>query len=150
VSVMITGRMSKDLQAALQRFTRRARRELGLSGDITVLLTSNTEMRALNRRFRQQNKATDVLSFPIPHAGQGPVSGDIAISTEIARQQASRLGYTLEQELKILLLHGLLHLAGYDHERDRGEMFHKERRLRSRLGLPNSLTERSVRRRVTP
>lgn len=147
---MITGRMSRDVQAALQRFARRARREIGLGGDVTVLLTTNTEMRALNRRFRKKNKPTDVLSFPASDADSGAGSGDIAISTEIARQQASRLGHTVEQELKILLLHGLLHLAGYDHERDRGEMFQKERRFRAKLGLPHSLTERSRRRRRGP
>lgn len=132
---------------ALRRFARRARREIGLGGDVTVLLTTNTEMRALNRRFRKQDKPTDVLSFPVNGGANGPGSGDIAISTEIAREQASRLGHTVEQELKILLLHGLLHLAGYDHERDRGEMLQKERRFRAKLGLPHSLTERSTRRR---
>ena len=144
---MITGRLGSDTQAALRRFANRARREIGLSGEITVLLTGNDDMRTLNRKFRKKNKATDVLSFPLAGVQNGNRAGDIAISTEIARRQARRLRHTLEQELKILLLHGLLHLAGYDHERDRGEMFRVERRFRVKLGLPGSLAERSSRRR---
>ena len=107
------------------------------------MLTSNREMRALNRRFRRKNRATDVLSFSAPAENRGNGAGEIAISTEIARRHARRLGHTLEQELKILVLHGLLHLAGHDHERDSGEMLREEQRLRARFGLPASLTERS-------
>lgn len=144
---MITGRLRNDTRAALRRFGNRAQREIGLGGEVTVLLTSNDDMRSLNRKFRKKDSPTDVLSFPAASALTGNGAGDIAISTEMAREQASRLGHALEQELKILLLHGLLHLAGYDHERDKGEMFHAERRLRVKLGLPGSLAERSSERR---
>jgi probable rRNA maturation factor len=143
---MITGRLGSDTQAALRRFANRARREIGLSGEVTVLLAGNDDMRKLNRKFRKKDKPTDVLSFPAASASNGHGVGDIAISTDIAREQAGYLGHTLEQELKILLLHGLLHLAGYDHERDRGEMFRVERRFRLKLGLPSSLVERSTER----
>lgn len=142
VSVMITGRLGNEAQATLRRFANRVRREIGLSGDVTVLLTGNDQMRALNRKFSKKNKPTDVLSFPVAGPLNGNGAGDIAISTQMAREQATRLGHLLEQELKILLLHGLLHLAGYDHERDKGEMFRVERRIRVKFGLPGSLSER--------
>lgn len=133
-----------SIKPGLRRFLARAKREIGLRGEVNVLLTGNSKMRALNRKFRKKDKATDVLSFP---AGQGNGSaGDIAISTEIASQQARRLGHSLEQELKVLLLHGLLHLAGYDHENDQGEMLRAETRLRAKLKLPDSLSERGLAR----
>ena len=144
---MITGRLGNETQTALRRFGNRAQREIGLSGEVTVLLTSNDDMRSLNRKFRKKDSPTDVLSFPVASALTGNGAGDIAISAEMAREQASRLGHALEQELKILLLHGLLHLAGYDHERDKGEMHRAERRLRVKLGLPGSLAERNSGRR---
>jgi probable rRNA maturation factor len=91
----------------------------------------------LNRRFRRKDKPTDVLSFP------GITGGDIAICAEIARQNAKRLGHTAADEIKVLLLHGMLHLAGYDHETDAGEMETAEAQLRSRLRLPTSLIQRT-------
>jgi probable rRNA maturation factor len=125
---------------SLRRFLVRAKGEIGLQGEVNVLLTTNSQMRALNRKFRRKNKATDVLSFRAVEANG--VAGDIAISSEIARLQARRLGHSLDQELKVLLLHGLLHLAGHDHESDGGEMARTEKRLRAKLRLPDSLTER--------
>jgi len=127
---------------ALALFTTMARRAVGLGGDLGIRITSNTEMRDLNRRFRRKNKATDVLSFP---SGTPKLSGDIAISAEIAADNAEKLGHSLETELKILILHGLLHLAGFDHEIDNGEMAAKEAKLRVRLNLPVSLIERANR-----
>ena len=91
----------------------------------------------MNREFRNQDHATDVLSFPSDHT-----LGDIAISLDRAREQASALGHTAQQELQILLLHGLLHLTGLDHENDRGEMARAERRWRKHFGLPAGLIER--------
>ena len=96
-------------------------------------------MQALNRRFRQKNKATDVLSFPSPTKG---MAGDIAISLEIAASNAEALGHPLATEVKILILHGLLHLAGYDHEIDDGEMRAREAELRREFKLPVGLIER--------
>src|SRR5262249_52949620 len=113
------------------------RREVRVAGDVTVLLTSDRRMRSLNRRFRRKDKPTDVLSFP---SAQG---GDIAISLAIARQNAKVLGHPVEDELKVLLLHGLLHLKGYDHERDNGRMARREESLRRKLRLPLSLTARA-------
>jgi len=132
--------------AVLERFAGRARRAAGLRGEVNVLVTGDAEVRRLNRRFRHKDKPTDVLSFP----GVDPTfAGDIAISAQMAARNARRLGHSVGDELKILLLHGVLHLAGYDHETDDGRMARMEQRLRRGLGLPASLTERAngVRRR---
>ena len=130
---------STDAQT-LSRFATRAQRALALQGDVNICVTSNREMKALNRRFRHKNKATDVLSFPSQVPG---VAGDIAISLEIAAANAAELGHELATEVKILILHGLLHLAGFDHEIDDGEMRTREASLRQEMGLPVGLIERS-------
>jgi probable rRNA maturation factor len=99
-------------------------------------------MRELNRQFRGKDYATDVLSFPSPNFVEG-FSGDIAVSADIASKNARSLGHSVANEVKILVLHGVLHLAGFDHESDDGEVAEKESRLRMRLGLPAALIERS-------
>ena len=119
----------------------RARRAVGLSGKVNILLTGNSEMRLLNLRFRKKNKTTDVLSFPAEN-GKRVFAGEIAISSQVARRNAAELGHSPAVEVKILALHGILHLAGFDHERDNGEMARKEAKLRRSLDLPSSLTER--------
>ncbi|HEX6467219.1 MAG TPA: rRNA maturation RNase YbeY, partial [Terriglobales bacterium] len=104
---------SKEVSAAtLSAFLRRAQRSVGLSGRVHVLITANEQMRKLNRRFRGKNKPTDVLSFPASAEVQSPEShaGDLAISLEIARANAKQLGHSVEDEIKVLLLHGVLHL----------------------------------------
>jgi probable rRNA maturation factor len=127
-------------ERALQSFTVRARKAAGVKGQVQVLITCNAELRDLNRRFRRKDKPTDVLSFPAIIDGE---AGDIAISADIASENAYRLGHSLEEELRILILHGILHLAGHDHENDRGEMEALESELRDRLKLPSSLIERT-------
>jgi probable rRNA maturation factor len=131
---------------SLNHFALRARRAARMAGTIDVLITSSSAMRTLNLRFREKNRATDVLSFPAgssPHGKRRPrVAGEIAISAEIAMDNARRLGHSAAIEVKILVLHGILHLAGFDHERDNGQMARKEARLRKVLRLPSSLTER--------
>ncbi len=124
---------------ALGQFAVRARRAAGVRGEVDVLVTSSAELRRLNRRFRGKNAATDVLSFPSANG----TAGDIALSAEVGARNARRLGHSASDELKILILHGLLHLAGYDHETDAGEMARKEARLRRALGLPVALIERT-------
>ncbi len=128
---------------SLDRFVARAKRAMGLRGAVTVVITSSRELRNLNARFRQKPKPTDVLSFPPVLVGTRGFAGDIAISVEIAAHNARRLGHSVEVEVKILALHGLLHLAGYDHESDNGRMWRRETRLRKELGLPGSLVERA-------
>jgi len=139
-----SGASSQIRAAGLERFLRAAQRMVGISGEVNLLLTSSAEMRRLNRKFRGQDKPTDVLSFPVVHIGRDKHAGDVAISTEIARSNARTLGHSLETELKVLLLHGLLHLAGHDHETDHGQMAALEQRLRAKLKLPTGLIERSA------
>jgi probable rRNA maturation factor len=127
-------------QAELRRFARRARKLAGITGEVAILVTGNRQLRNLSRRFRRKDKTTDVLSFS--HAdGAG---GDIAVSADMAQQNAARYGHGPLEELKILILHGMLHLAGYDHETDNGQMAARESALRARLKLPSSLIDRSL------
>ncbi len=140
--IIFRKRVSGLTSAALANFVGRAGRALGLRGGVNVLVTSSQELRALNNLFRHKDKATDVLSFP-PMVSDG-FAGDIAISAQIASQNAKLLGHSAATEIKILALHGILHLAGYDHEGDQGEMERKEARLRKTFGLPVGLIERSV------
>ena len=100
-------------------------------------------MRRLNAQFRGRDYATDVLSFPSPTFVEG-FAGDIAVSADIAARNAQTLGHSVADEIRILVLHGVLHLAGYDHESDNGEMAGKETRLRRKLGLPAALIERAA------
>jgi probable rRNA maturation factor len=123
---------------------------LKLRGHVTVLLTTDSAIRRLNRQFRGKNKATDVLSFPAAdftevskNGRTEPVAGDLAISVPTARRQAEERGHTLGVEIKVLMLHGLLHLAGYDHETDNGTMARRELTLRAKLKLPHGLIERA-------
>jgi probable rRNA maturation factor len=116
---------------------------------VNVALVSDARVRRLNRQFRGKDQPTDVLSFPAGDAPVGPqVSdfiGDIVIATGVARRQARRAGHGEATELRVLALHGLLHLLGYDHEdaHDRGAMARLERRLRRRGGLKEGLIERA-------
>jgi probable rRNA maturation factor len=127
----------------LARFLALAQAAVHLKGQVTVLLTTDTAIRRLNRQFRGKNKATDVLSFPAEGIGAEKIAGDLAISVPTALRQAIEQGHALTAEIKVLMLHGLLHLAGYDHEADIGQMARRERLLRARLRLPQSLIERS-------
>jgi probable rRNA maturation factor len=138
--------LSKD---ALERFVLRARKAVGLHMQVNVLVTSSAAVRSLNRQFRSHNKATDVLSFPCTFStseshrpAKAKLAGDVAISADIACDNSIQLGHPAAQEVKILALHGILHLAGFDHERDNGEMARKEARLRRALRLPAALIER--------
>lgn len=123
----------------LRQFYESARRELGFAPEsVGIQLISDSQMARLNEKFRHKSGPTDVLSFPAngarPAAG-APYVGDIAISPETARRNARRFSRTLPEEMRILILHGMIHLAGFDHETDHGEMERLERRLRKRLGV---------------
>jgi probable rRNA maturation factor len=131
--------------ATLRRATRAAQSVVGLEGEVSLLLTDDDGIRRLNRHFRGKNKSTDVLSFPAAEPRFG-VAGDLAISVETAARQAASEGHSLRIELRVLILHGMLHLAGYDHEADDGEMAAAESELRSRLRLPQGLIERVSKR----
>lgn len=112
-------------------------------GTVTVALVGDARMRRLNRRFRGIDRATDVLTFP---SGDRGFLGDIVIATGVARRQATARGHGFGVELRVLALHGLLHLLGHDHEWDRGQMARLERRLRRRVGLVEGLLERGAAR----
>jgi rRNA maturation RNase YbeY len=108
-------------------------------GAVTVALVPDSRVRRLNRRYRCTDRPTDVLSFP---SGEPGDLGDIVIAAGVARRQARAAGHSLQAELRVLALHGLLHLLGYDHERDAGRMARLEARLRARGGLRAGLIER--------
>jgi len=127
----------------LALFLRQAQVAVRLRGQVTVLLTTDAKVRSLNRRFRGKNKETDVLSFPADGFGPEKIAGDLAIGIPVAQKQAVEHNHPLATEIKVLMLHGLLHLAGYDHETDTGEMARKEQLLRARLKLPLGLIERA-------
>jgi len=133
----------------LEVFLRRVKRELGLDeADLAVCLVSDTEIARMNETYRKKKGPTDVLSFPtvtrrrpvrLRHGSRtvevGANLGDIAISPATARRYVKKYGRKFSSELRVLILHGVLHLLGYDHETDRGEMDRVERKLRKRLGL---------------
>ena len=116
------------------RFAGELRRSVAGGREFGVRVASDAAVRQANRRFLGKDCATDVLSFP---SGEELYLGDILISASQARRQARALGHPVEQELKVLLLHGGLHLLGYDHERDNGAMRRVEQRWRRLLGLPS-------------
>jgi probable rRNA maturation factor len=125
----------------LRRFLDEVVRRVVRGRSIACLVTGDAEVRRLNRRFRGKNSATDVLSFP--SSEKNGFAGDLAISVDRARRQAAEQGHSLEDELRILILHGALHLTGLDHENDAGRMARAEARWRRRLGLPTGLIERA-------
>jgi probable rRNA maturation factor len=119
----------------------------GARGRVGIALVSDRRIRALNRTYRRKDYATDVLSFrsePEPLAlSPEPFLGEIVIARGVARRQAREARHSELTELRVLALHGLLHLLGYDHERDSGEMRRAERRLRRKGGLSEGLIERT-------
>jgi probable rRNA maturation factor len=141
---------TKGLGAWLARIAPRAAR-----GDVTIAILPDSKVRRLNNVYRRIDRATDVLSFPtgkgsgaIFSKGPGklhptPFLGDIVISRRIAQKQAKILGHSVATEVRVLALHGLLHLLGYDHENDNGRMARTEARLRRKAGLPTGLIARS-------
>jgi probable rRNA maturation factor len=126
----------------LRTFQRVLQGEVAQDAPFTCLVTNDRELQRLNREFLGRDYATDVLSFPAMH-GAGEL-GELAISAERAREQAAAFGHTIDTEIQILMLHGLLHLMGLDHERDRGRMARIEKDWRQRLALPSGLIERAA------
>lgn len=135
--IVVDSNIQRINKADLARFAMRVQKLAGVSGEVAVLIAGRDRIRELNRRFRKKNQPTDVLSFPCESGG------DIAISAEIASENARLYGHAFSNELKILVLHGMLHLAGFDHENDRGEMAAQESLLRQKLKLPDSLIDRA-------
>ena len=129
-------------RSGLSRFLKTAQEAVGLRGEVEVLLASDRTLRRLNRTFRGKDKATDVLSFPASREFAGEHGGDLAISLDTAQRQADAFGHSLRDEVRVLLVHGLLHLSGMDHEVDGGEMAKREGALREALRLPDGLIGR--------
>jgi probable rRNA maturation factor len=123
-----------------ERFARIIREQVAHGLNFHCLVTGDTEIRELNLRFRGKNKTTDVLSFP---SGETDPIGDVAISLGRARAQARERGHSIEEEICVLLLHGVLHLLGMDHEADNGRMARAEIRWQRKLGLPTGLIQRT-------
>lgn len=128
----------------LENFASALRGRVARGRDFACLVTTDAELQRLNRTFRRRDYATDVLSFPADPIGELPSRylGDLAISWQRAREQAHQFGHSIETEIQVLMLHGVLHLMGLDHETDRGRMSRTETRWRRALGLPAGLIER--------
>lgn len=143
-STVLYRRTPRTLRRALLRgFAATLQREVAAGGEFTCLLTDDRELRRLNREFLGKDYPTDVLSFP---EGPGAATlGEMAISVQRAADQAREFGHDVETEIQVLMLHGLLHLLGMDHEADRGAMARAETRWRRKLGLPTGLIERAAR-----
>jgi probable rRNA maturation factor len=161
--VTVVGRAPGNAAAGLGRWLTTAAPD-SATGEVAIALVSDARMRRLNRTFRHVDAPTDVLSFPADPRTNGPLDrtngppdrtigpgtrdpglflGDLAIALGVAARQARECGHPLRTELRILALHGLLHLLGYDHERDRGTMRRLEERLRRHAGLPGGLIART-------
>lgn len=135
-------RFSTEDKRALRRFARELERSVAGGSSFTCLITSDRELQRLNRDFLGHDDATDVLSFP--SASENGSLGEIAVSSERANAQAAEFGHGHVDEIRILMLHGVLHLTGMDHERDLGEMDRAEQRWRSEFGLPATLIARAA------
>jgi len=134
-------RFSTEEKQTLRRFARTASARVVNGRVFTCVISDDRELRQLNSTFLGHDYTTDVLSFPAGETGDD--LGEIIISAERAEVQAGEFGHDRTNEIKILMLHGLLHLAGMDHERDRGEMSRAENKWREELGLPSALIART-------
>jgi probable rRNA maturation factor len=143
VAVPAGMKFSAEEKRALKAFaTTLASRVAGGRG-FTCAITTDGALQKLNSSFLGRDYPTDVLSFPAPNNGSGHDLGDIAISAERAAEQAAQFGHTKLDEVRILMLHGVLHLTGMDHEHDNREMAQSERKWRAEFGLAKGLIERS-------
>jgi probable rRNA maturation factor len=157
VSVIFRRTPTDVPRRAIERFARDLQNQVAKGRAFECLITGDAELRRLNRKFRAKDEATDVLSFPsgtgLPACSSPSETacwslGSLAISLQRARVQARAFGHSTEDEVRILMLHGVLHLTGLDHESDAGRMARAEKRWRRRLGLPVSLIERALIERV--
>jgi probable rRNA maturation factor len=134
-------RLAAGDRTKLKIFANELSNRAGGGRPFCCLLTDDETLRELNRKYRKKDYPTDVLSFP--SIALSSELGELAISIERAAEQAQQYGHALLDEIRILMLHGVLHLAGMDHETDRGEMARAERKLRLDLGLPAGLIARA-------
>jgi probable rRNA maturation factor len=141
ISLIFRGAPRRLRRRELKRFAESLSADIAGGRAFTCLITRDEELQRLNRGFRGIDDSTDVLSFP---SSSPDTLGDIAISADRASEQAQARGHAVDQEIRILMLHGVLHLLGLDHETDKGRMARMERRYRIRLGLPAGLIERAA------
>ena len=139
-SLILRRRYAALNRSALRQFAVALSAQIGRGRPFDTLIAGDDELQSLNHRFRNQNKPTDVLSFP---SGDHSMLGELAISYDRAKEQARAFGHSIETEVEVLMLHGALHLAGMDHETDDGAMGRAEARWRRKLGLPVGLIARS-------
>jgi len=131
-SVEVSGSVPRLTQREVATFARRVLRAVDIEPEeLSIAFVDDETMRELNRKFRRKNKTTDVLTFP----GDGPLLGEIVISIDQARRQAAGENHSLAIEVRYLILHGILHAMGYDHETDNGEMNALELKVRAKVGL---------------
>jgi probable rRNA maturation factor len=146
LSLLFPSAIDKEARAELRAFAELLRLEVTSGQPFVVLFADDNKLQQLNRDFRQHDYPTDVLSFPNPDPeGSEEGLGEVAISVDRASAQAAGQGHSTVEECKILLLHGVLHLMGLDHESDRGQMRRIESKLRAQFGLSAGLIERSRR-----
>lgn len=141
-SILFRRTLSREERSSLRTFAEELSAQVAGGGEFVCLMTNDTQLHKLNFEFLGHDYPTDVLSFP---SGEPGSLGELAISVDRAAEQAVAHGHTLLEELKILMLHGLLHLLGMDHETDRGQMRRTETKWRKHFGLPGGLIERSRR-----
>jgi len=131
-NVEVSGSVPRLTRRDIATFARRVLRSVEAEPEeLSIAFVDDEAMRELNRRFRRKNKTTDVLTFP----GDAPLLGEIVISVDQARRQATDEKHSLATEVRYLILHGILHALGYDHEKDDGEMNALELRVRGAVGL---------------
>lgn len=140
VSILFRSKLPPEDKLALRNFAARLTTEVLDGKSFTCLITNDTRLQQLNRDFLGHDYPTDVLSFP---SGEDLDLGELAISLERAREQAAAASHSVNEEISILMLHGVLHLLGMDHESDRGRMRRTETKWRKHLGLPHGLIERT-------
>ena len=144
VAISNLQRRSRVFPGRLRAVARRALAALGRADrEVHVTVVDDRRIRALNARYLGTRRATDVLAFDLAGPGPGRLWGEVIVSAETAARHARRLRVPLAVELDLLVVHGLLHLAGMDHETDSGAMKRAEARWRKKLGLPSGLIERA-------
>lgn len=141
ILVRVPRRITPAAKRSLERFAREVSARIAKGRAFTCVLAGDRRLRTLNREYLGHDYATDVLSFP---AGGGSSLGDLVISIDRAQAQAREFGHSVLDEIRILMLHGVLHLAGYDHEADGGKMARAERKWRTAFSLPAALIERAA------
>jgi probable rRNA maturation factor len=139
-AIPVSLRLSIEQKHLLKQFANDLARRVTEGRMFTCVVTNDRELQRLNKDFLGHDYPTDVLSFP---SGDARLLGDLAISSERASAQAAEFGHSLLDELRILMLHGVLHLTGFDHERDRGRMALSEQKWRSQFDLPLTLIARA-------